>query len=905
MKQLLPQLKSIKSIEFRIKSYYNLYADNNASIYGKAYDIWQNKHKMDYNIDGIIFTPIEQNYVSCMQILPTFKWKPMHTIDVRVEYIQALDFTFFHHCSENVNSNDWSDMPYNSNNNHQNNNNNNNTNNNGSNRSNHINHINHTSNKIKHLRWCTIDPVLCKEMNDAKMGMYRNVNNKLTFFLGKFGKPFSENCNSSSSSIHINNDKMHESIYNSHQINTNSNKKNIYTHHSNNNNNAINNINVIKNKYDIVEYGYDLQTKQWTFIKLRTTTKNKPNGYKTIQQNILATLHPITIDDIKDFINKDYNYDYVKTYCAPHKNSPHNGALSSNEKVWLYNRKTWRHFNNYVKKQLLKQAMDITIMMNNDKNRHKESKINVYENEKEMNNETDIDEYYPVLNNHITHNTIPLQNVGNCVNSADHTDHTIDCNVTCIADHNGSNNNNNIATTIESMNKMNKNNNQINHNNDEMNHNQSQMNHNNNQMNHNTYQMNHNQSQMNHNNNQINHNQSQMNRNDNQMNHFSTSITTSNTAHQPHYHLDLGCGPLGDLWKYIQCNYQNVLAVDLSAKSIEEATNRIILCNQFIKVNDTFVHKNGLKITLIQADMSSPLYLNKSFRKYIDTLPNTFAGFDSISCMFSLHYAIATQCKNTNIFIEDTNKLNGFCHNIEHLLKNNGIFLGTFMNGNKIKSNKTVFKENNNIIFKIERLVNKKDDMELIKMKKTNISIKSTFNKSQISVDKLLKESEMNSNIAPNESHIQPNKSKISSCIPQTSTDIASNESHIAQISSNIAPNELHIAQILPNTAPNESHIAQILPNTAQISSSISPEIMQPTALKSLKIYNETWGNDVCMTEPEINDTFIKKLMKHIKLKKIIQHSFDEYLNEFYMELTPIQQKLVSINDVFMYQKVM
>lgn len=74
------------------KFYFNIFDD--------AKYIWENKEKLfNYELDGLIFTPIKQSYTDSLSDIqkPTFKWKPKLSIDVRVEYNNRENFTYFHY----------------------------------------------------------------------------------------------------------------------------------------------------------------------------------------------------------------------------------------------------------------------------------------------------------------------------------------------------------------------------------------------------------------------------------------------------------------------------------------------------------------------------------------------------------------------------------------------------------------------------------------------------------------------------------------------------------------------------------------------------------------------------------------------------------------------------------------
>lgn len=82
--------KLLKVIDFNVKKFY---FDN---IYKNAKNIWDNKDKLKYNLDGLIFTPVKQYYNPDNLKLPIFKWKEFHSIDIRIEYNRKEDFTYFH-----------------------------------------------------------------------------------------------------------------------------------------------------------------------------------------------------------------------------------------------------------------------------------------------------------------------------------------------------------------------------------------------------------------------------------------------------------------------------------------------------------------------------------------------------------------------------------------------------------------------------------------------------------------------------------------------------------------------------------------------------------------------------------------------------------------------------------------
>ena len=86
IKKIITEFKKNKNKLFVQKTFYM------DDIFKKAKEIWLNKtKKFKYNLDGLIFTPIDGGYNS---ILPTYKWKDKISIDV---YCVVNDnFTEFH-----------------------------------------------------------------------------------------------------------------------------------------------------------------------------------------------------------------------------------------------------------------------------------------------------------------------------------------------------------------------------------------------------------------------------------------------------------------------------------------------------------------------------------------------------------------------------------------------------------------------------------------------------------------------------------------------------------------------------------------------------------------------------------------------------------------------------------------
>ncbi len=180
------------------------------------------------------------------------------------------------------------------------------------------------------------------------------------------------------------------------------------------------------------------------------------------------------------------------------------------------------------------------------------------------------------------------------------------------------------------------------------------------------------------------------------------------TKNETHFHLDLGCGKLGDLPKYINNNFQNVLAIDESKNSLEEAIKRLS-ANNFVQKDYYWLHQNGLRITIVHADVCKNItngecclsqksaHILQAFFKDKD-----FKGFDSISCMFTIHYFFGSE-KNKKWF-RDAEKTAGFFTNIKQLIKKNGLCCGIYINGDHVEKG-VKFVENDKLLYEIKPLV--------------------------------------------------------------------------------------------------------------------------------------------------------------------------------------------------------
>ena len=186
------------------------------------------------------------------------------------------------------------------------------------------------------------------------------------------------------------------------------------------------------------------------------------------------------------------------------------------------------------------------------------------------------------------------------------------------------------------------------------------------------------------------------------------------------YHLELACGKLGDLKKWIKQGYKNILAIDSSKEEIYEkrgAIDRLIGAG-FKKV-DYYYEKDGLKITPVWGDVTKSIKNGDSalsdedklkLEKYFADLPEEWEGFNTIGIMFAIHYFFGEMKEGDDkkIWHSDKSKFEGFMNNVRDTLRYDGIVMGTYLNGNNMDEEDMSFVHNGDQIYHIEHLLNKK-----------------------------------------------------------------------------------------------------------------------------------------------------------------------------------------------------
>jgi hypothetical protein len=191
-----------------------------------------------------------------------------------------------------------------------------------------------------------------------------------------------------------------------------------------------------------------------------------------------------------------------------------------------------------------------------------------------------------------------------------------------------------------------------------------------------------------------------------------TDITETN------YHLELACGKGGDLFKWQKLGYKNILAIDTSSNELYEKNGfrERLTCAGFVK-KDYYYKKKDMKITIVLGDVSKPLKTcglndeeNDKLNEYFKNLPKEFKGFDTIGIMFSIHYMFGDYEDKNKPWNSKQKKLEGFMKNLKENLKYGGVIMGTYLNGRNIENKTNEFIHNGKQIYKIEHLLNEKDN---------------------------------------------------------------------------------------------------------------------------------------------------------------------------------------------------
>lgn len=168
--------------------------------------------------------------------------------------------------------------------------------------------------------------------------------------------------------------------------------------------------------------------------------------------------------------------------------------------------------------------------------------------------------------------------------------------------------------------------------------------------------------------------------------------------------LELACGMAGDLPRWRDAAYRFVLGVDLVRDNIVHpregsyarvqkqrravttlvgGVEKIIYPDMVFAIGDCALplhdgsaandidddSKKLLRLVYKTGNVQAPA----PYLKYI--VGRAVRGFDTVSCQFAIHY-----------FFQSPDKLNGFLSNVSRNLKKNGIFIATFMDGDRVQN---------------------------------------------------------------------------------------------------------------------------------------------------------------------------------------------------------------------------
>jgi hypothetical protein len=187
--------------------------------------------------------------------------------------------------------------------------------------------------------------------------------------------------------------------------------------------------------------------------------------------------------------------------------------------------------------------------------------------------------------------------------------------------------------------------------------------------------------------------------------------------------LELACGRGGDMFKWVENNYNMVIGIDVSSDNIEDKKNdgawsRYLKLLDQSKSNDKkltdiiyLVGDVGKNIKTGEAFKEENLYLSKILwgtlnmadvqnEELKDQWGKAKGGFDLLCCQFAIHYF----CKNKAIFDE-------YIKNVVENLKDGGYFMATTFDGNtlydklyNLNINEAITGiKNNEIIWRIEK----------------------------------------------------------------------------------------------------------------------------------------------------------------------------------------------------------
>lgn len=157
--------------------------------------------------------------------------------------------------------------------------------------------------------------------------------------------------------------------------------------------------------------------------------------------------------------------------------------------------------------------------------------------------------------------------------------------------------------------------------------------------------------------------------------------------------LDLACGKAGDLSKWSNAKYEEVVSIDIDRMCLEYAEEYYEGYNKY-KPEVHFIWGDTSKLIFPSYEVAMNNEAKQKFKKYI---PSKYI-FDVASSQFCLHY-----------YFESEIKLRTLLQNVNDNLKIGGKFIGTCFDGQRVMQalkNKKVIegKKDDEVIWKIEKL---------------------------------------------------------------------------------------------------------------------------------------------------------------------------------------------------------
>lgn len=158
--------------------------------------------------------------------------------------------------------------------------------------------------------------------------------------------------------------------------------------------------------------------------------------------------------------------------------------------------------------------------------------------------------------------------------------------------------------------------------------------------------------------------------------------------------MDIACGKAGDLPKWVEGGYRKVLGIDVVKDNIENSVD-----GAYARTHDYY--KRPKEFDYVYLTMDGSKRITDEYIRSIENLDDQkiskvvfglvekaglkeenlrrYHGygnekFDVVSCQFALHY-----------FFKDEESLDGFVYNVDKFIADKGYFIGTCLNGHKIK----------------------------------------------------------------------------------------------------------------------------------------------------------------------------------------------------------------------------